>query len=125
MVGADENPILILTKGDELSADERLQGRLMICESLGIPATTGAYDIACVTEHGILTNESDPVTAYALAEAVYRALLFSDRTHPTKRNFKDWLLICISTLVFFMANFFAFLADLFSNLEKKTGKLKH
>lgn len=120
-----ENPILILTQGDELSADERLQGRLMICEFLGISATTGAYDIACVTEHGILTNESDPVTAYALAEAVYRALLFSDRTHPTKRNFKDWLLICISTLVFFMANFFAFLADVLSNLEKKTGKLKH
>lgn len=125
MAEAEENPTLILTHGDELSTDERLWGRLMICEFLGIPATTGAYDIPCLTDHAILPNESDPVTAYTPAEAVYRALASSDKTHPPKRNFKDWVLLIISIISCFMAAVFAFLANAFSKFGKKTGKLKH
>lgn len=70
IVGADENPILILTHGDKLSMEDRIDSRLKICEHLGISETAGVYDIVCLTEYGFLADEIDPVTAYALTEAV-------------------------------------------------------
>ncbi|CAN6468592.1 unnamed protein product [Victoria cruziana] len=118
----NENPILILTHGDLLTTDERIDGRIKICEFLGISEMTGAYDISCVTEYGFLADDADPVSAYALTEALYRALLLSDRTHPPRQRWKDhsveflsWILCCISV-------FFAFLARYFSKLGK--GKMK-
>ncbi|CAI9776204.1 unnamed protein product [Fraxinus pennsylvanica] len=83
----NENPMLILTHGDTLNAEDRINGRLKICEYLGIPETTGAYDIPCLTEQGILPDESDPVTSFAMTEAICRALLQSDRTFIPKRKF--------------------------------------
>ncbi|XP_031484649.1 uncharacterized protein LOC116253835 [Nymphaea colorata] len=118
----NENPILILSHGDLLNTDERIDGRIKICQFLGISETTGVYDISCVTEHGFLPEEADPVSAYALTEALYRVLLFSDRTHPPGRRWKDhiveflyWILCCISA-------FFAFLAYYFSKLGKQKMK---
>lgn len=120
----NENPILILTHGDMLSCEERINGRLKICEYLGIPETTGAYDIACITEQGFLPEESDvPVTAFSLTEAVYRALLRSDRTHLPKKKLKDWVLMAVSWVMCSIAAFFAMLAVLFSKLGCRT-KLK-
>lgn len=125
MLDADENPILVLTHGDLLSTNERLEGRLKICEFLGISESNGACDIVCLTESGFLADESDPVVAYTLTEAIYRALLFSDRTHNPKKSFNDWFLLCISWLMCYIAAFFAFLAYFFSRLANKTGnKLK-
>ncbi|XP_058077052.1 uncharacterized protein LOC131225528 [Magnolia sinica] len=120
----NENPILILTHGDELSTEERLEARAKICEFLGVSETTGAYDVVCLTEHGILAVESDPVTAYTLTEAIYRALLFSDRSHSPKKSMKDWALVCVSWAMCFISAFFAFLANCFSNLGKKADRFK-
>ncbi|KAJ8619453.1 hypothetical protein MRB53_027982 [Persea americana] len=120
-----ENPILVLTHGDLLSTNERLEGRLKICEFLGISESSGACDIVCLTESGFLADEYDPVVAYTLTEAIYRALLFSDRTHNPKKSFNDWFLLCSSWLMCYIAAFFAFLAYCFSRLADKTGnKLK-
>ncbi|XWS31783.1 hypothetical protein CRYUN_Cryun23aG0105700 [Craigia yunnanensis] len=57
--------------------------------------TNGVYDIVCLTEYGFLVEESDPVSAYALTEAVYRALLISDRGHFPKKKFQDWALLIL------------------------------
>ncbi|KAJ8899107.1 hypothetical protein K2173_010260 [Erythroxylum novogranatense] len=125
----NENPLLILTHGDLLPTEERIEGRLKICEILGVSTNNGVYDIVCLTEYGYLAEESDPVTAYALTEAVYRALLDSDRKHFPKMNLRDkalpvlsWLMCLIGVLLTFLADicsklmflvgvFFAFLAD--------------
>ncbi|KZV21152.1 hypothetical protein F511_27423 [Dorcoceras hygrometricum] len=121
---ANENPILILTHGDTLNAEDRINGRLKICEYLGIPETTGAYDIPCLTEQGILAEESDPVTAFALSEAVYRALLQSDRTHLPKKKFLDYMILIFSWIMWCIASFFALLAHLFSKFGHHQNKLK-
>ncbi|KAL5560959.1 hypothetical protein UlMin_030706 [Ulmus minor] len=114
-----ENPILILTHGDLLSTEERIEGRILICECLGISEITGVYDVVCLTEYGFLAEESDPVSAYALTEAVYRALLISDRSHPPKRSILDWTMLVLSWLLFFLSAFFAFLAEIFSKLGRR------
>ncbi|KAH6808638.1 hypothetical protein C2S51_026421 [Perilla frutescens var. frutescens] len=121
---SNENPILILTHGDSLTPDDRVRGRVKICEYLGIPETSGAYDVACLAEQGILTEECDPVTAYALTEAVYRALLISDRSHLPKRKFKDSIIMFWYWLMSFLASFFATLADIFSKIGQQDKKLK-
>ncbi|KAG9143971.1 hypothetical protein Leryth_024780 [Lithospermum erythrorhizon] len=64
----DENPILILTHGDLLNSGDRISSRVKICEYLGISEITGSYDIACVTDQGILPEELDPVTAFSVTE---------------------------------------------------------
>ncbi|PIA61187.1 hypothetical protein AQUCO_00300605v1 [Aquilegia coerulea] len=119
----NENPILILTHGDMLTTEERIDGRIKICEFLGISETTGMYDIVCVTEHGFLADDSDPVSAYGLTEAIYRALIFSDRNHCTKRKFKDWIVLCMSWLMCALSTLFAYLAYIFSKLGH-SNKLK-
>ena len=116
---ADENPLLMLTHGDMLSAEERIDGRLKLCEYLGVPEGTGAYDIPCPTEQGILPEESDPVTSYALTEAIYRVLIQSDRTHVPTRKPQDWLLIVWSWIMCSIAAFFASLAFFFSKFGPK------
>lgn len=115
-MGADENPILIMTHGDLLSTEERIKIRLTVCEYLGISESSGVYDIVCLTEYGFLADESDPVTSYALCEAVYRALLISDRGHLPKRSLLDLIILCLSVLMCYLAAFFAFLAQFFSKL---------
>ncbi|KAK2990285.1 hypothetical protein RJ640_014737 [Escallonia rubra] len=120
---SNENPILILTHGDTLSFEERINGRLKVCEYLGVSETTGAYDIACLTEQGILPEESDPVTSYALTEAVYRALMQSDRTHLPRRKPMDWLRIFVSRVMCCIGAFFLMLAYFFSKHGHKK-KLK-
>ncbi|KAG9459515.1 hypothetical protein H6P81_004023 [Aristolochia fimbriata] len=121
----DENPILILTHGDTLSAEERLDGRVKICQLLGISETTGAYDIACITENGFLVEDLDPVTAYSATEAIYRALITSDRTHLPKKNYWDFFLLWLSVVMFAFSAFFACLSDCFSKLGSKgRNKLK-
>ena len=112
-------PLLILTHGDMLSAEERIDGRLKLCEYLGVPEGTGAYDIPCLTEQGILPEESDPVTSYALTEAIYRVLIQSDRTHLPTRKPQDWLLIVWSWIMCSIAAFFASLAFFFSKFGPK------
>ncbi|GFZ13930.1 hypothetical protein Acr_24g0001200 [Actinidia rufa] len=99
---SNENPILILTHGDMLSCEERINARLKI---------------------GILPEESDPVTAFALTEAIYRALLQSDRTHLPKRKLKDWVLTFLSWIMCSIAAFFAMLALFFSKLGCNKKKL--
>ncbi|CAK9145624.1 unnamed protein product [Ilex paraguariensis] len=116
---SNENPILILTHGDRLTTDERINGRLIICEYLGVSETTGAYDIQCLTEQGILPEESDPITAFAIIEALYRALMQSDRTHLPKRKPIDWVMLCVSWFMCCLGSFFAMLALLFSKLGRK------
>ncbi|KAJ4954874.1 hypothetical protein NE237_011657 [Protea cynaroides] len=114
----NENPVLIMTHGDMMSTEERMEGRIKICEYLGVSETNGVYDIVCLSEHGILANGSDPVTAYALTEAVYRALMVSDRNHLPKRNIKDWVLLVVTWLMYALSCFFAVLAFLFSKLSR-------
>ncbi|KAK6937320.1 hypothetical protein RJ641_030828 [Dillenia turbinata] len=114
----NENPILILTHGDKLSAEERIDCRLKICEYLGISETTGVYDVVCLTEYGFLADETDRVTAYALTEAVYRALLISDRGHAPKKKVSDLPMIILSWLLLAIATLFSLLADLFSRISR-------
>ncbi|KAG8370482.1 hypothetical protein BUALT_Bualt14G0121400 [Buddleja alternifolia] len=121
---SNENPILILTHGDILNGEDRINDRLKICEYLGIPETSGAYDIPCLTDQGILAEESDPVTAFALTEAIYRALLLSDRTHLPKRKFKDWIILFLSWIMWSIASLFAILANFFSKFGHHNKKLK-
>ncbi|KAL3626571.1 hypothetical protein CASFOL_030120 [Castilleja foliolosa] len=121
---SNENPILILTHGDKLSVEDRLNGRLKICEYLGISETNGAYDIACLTEQGILADEYDRVTAFGLTEAVYRALLQSDRAHVPKKKFKDYIVSFFEFVMYWFASFFAILADFFARFGHHGGKLK-
>ncbi|XP_042055250.1 uncharacterized protein LOC121799823 isoform X1 [Salvia splendens] len=120
----NENPILILTHGDLLSPEDRIGERLKICEYLGIPETSGAYDVACLTEKGILVEDCDPVTAFALTEAVYRALLQSDRSHLPKRKFVDLIIMFLLWIMSCIATFFAILAHFFSKFGHHDKKLK-
>ncbi|KAM0948492.1 putative P-loop containing nucleoside triphosphate hydrolase [Dioscorea sansibarensis] len=118
----NDNPILVLTHGDELTTEQRIDGRVKICEYLGISETTGVYDIMCLHEQGthgaMVIDEMDPVNAYALTEAMYRALLIADRSHPPKPNVKDWLLLILSWSMCSLSAFFAFLAYFCSKLAK-------
>lgn len=117
--------MLILTHGDKLSTEDRIDCRLKICKHLGTSETTGTYDIVCVTEYGLLADEYDPISAYAVTEAVYRALLVSDRAQRVKQKFLDWALFALSWLMCFLAGIFAFLAHVFNVLaQKHKGKLK-
>ncbi|XP_076944664.1 uncharacterized protein LOC143615428 [Bidens hawaiensis] len=113
------DPILILTHGDMLQPMERLNCRIKICNYLGIPVTTGAYDIVCLTEQGILAEESDPITSFALTEATYRILLQSDRTHPPKRKYKDWIADFLSRIMCSLAYFFAMISRIFQRWGDK------
>lgn len=115
----NQNPILILTHGDKLSADNRIDARIKICKFLGISETSGVYDVVCLTEHGVVAEECDPVTAYALTEAVYRALLTSDMNYLPKQNKKDRAMVVLSWLLSFLAASFACLARVFSGLSQK------
>lgn len=108
-----------MTHGDLLATEERIKMRIAVSEFLGISETTGVYDIVCLTEYGFLADESDPVTSYALSEAVYRALLISDRGHIPKTKFLDWILLVLSLIMCYMAAFFSFLARFFSKLGHK------
>ncbi|KAM3345281.1 putative protein isoform X1 [Capsicum galapagoense] len=119
---SNENPLLILTHGDSISAEERIVSRLKICEFLGIPETTGVYDVACLTEQGILPEESDPVTAFALTEAVYRSLMQSDRNHQPKKKFKDWIVLFLTWIMCCIGAFFAMLANFFSRFSQQHNK---
>ncbi|KAL9435590.1 hypothetical protein AB3S75_021794 [Citrus x aurantiifolia] len=120
----NENPILILTHGDMLSTEERLDARLKICEYLGVSEISGVYDIVCLTEYGFPAEECDPVTAYSVAEAIYRALLISDRGHSPKKTFRDWAVLILSCMLCFIASFLSLLADLCSRLGQRGQKLK-
>lgn len=102
-----------------LSTEDRIISRLRICEYMGISEISGAYDIACLTEQGILPDESDAVTAFALTEAVYRSLMLSDRCHLPKKRFKDWTLLLLSWVMYCIASIFGFLANLFSKFDQK------
>lgn len=110
---------MILTHGDMLSTEERIEGRLKICEWLGISETTGVYDIVCLTQYGYLSEESDPVAAYALSEAIYRALLISDRGHSPKKDFWDRAELILTWLMCFFAAFFACLAHICSKFGQR------
>ncbi|GLU16789.1 hypothetical protein SLE2022_332030 [Rubroshorea leprosula] len=120
----NENPMLILTHGDLLPTEERIEARLVICECLGVSEINGVYDIVCLTEYGFLAEQSDPVSAYALTEAVYRALLISDRGHCPKKKLLDWVVLVLSWLMCFAGAFFAFLADICTKLGHTDHKLK-
>ncbi|KAL9235724.1 hypothetical protein vseg_010463 [Gypsophila vaccaria] len=119
----NQNPILILTHGDKLTPTERINARVKICEYLGISETSGVYDIVCMTEHGVAPEECDPVTSYALTEAVYRALLVSDMSHSPKLDFKDKAICYLSWLLHLVGAFFAFLARVFSGPSQKYNKM--
>ncbi|KAM0024415.1 hypothetical protein Hdeb2414_s0022g00615531 [Helianthus debilis subsp. tardiflorus] len=96
---------------------ERLNCRIKICSYLGIPVTTGAYDIVCLTEQGILADESDLITSFALTEAIYRSLLQSDQTHLPKKTYKDWTIDVLSRSMCSLAFFF----DMLSRIFQKWG----
>ncbi|KAJ9699714.1 hypothetical protein PVL29_005538 [Vitis rotundifolia] len=104
---SNEKPLLILTHGDQLKPEERIGGRLKLCEYLGVAEAT------CIR------YTYDSVTSYALTEAVYRVLIQSDRTHLPKRKPRDWLLIFWSWIICSISAFFAFLAYFFSKLGRK------
>ncbi|PKU86768.1 uncharacterized protein LOC110104421 [Dendrobium catenatum] len=114
----NDAPILILTHGDELTEDERIDTRVALCDYLGVAETSGVYDIPCLNEHGVHIDEFEPVTAYAVAEAVYRALVVADRCHPPKPGLKDWLLVALSWAMCALSAFFAFLSCFCSKLAK-------
>ncbi|KAH9625545.1 hypothetical protein KSS87_020341 [Heliosperma pusillum] len=120
----NQNPILILTHGDKLEASDRINARAKICEFLGVSETSGVYDIVCMTEHGVAPEECDPVTSYALTEAVYRALLISDMSHPPKLNFKDIAIYWITWVLYWIGVFFAFLAKIFNGPSQKFNRIK-
>ncbi|XP_010038259.2 uncharacterized protein LOC104426797 [Eucalyptus grandis] len=115
----NESPLLILTHGDLLTTEERIEARLQICECLGISESSGVYDLVCLTEYGFLAEEADPITAYTLAEAVYRALLISDRDHVPKNNFRDWVCIAFSCLMWIFGALFGFLAVICNKLGQQ------
>nr|XP_010914514.1 uncharacterized protein LOC105039897 isoform X2 [Elaeis guineensis] len=114
----NENPILVLTHGDELTAEERIETRVRACDYMGVPETAGVYDVVCVNEHGLLADEMDPVTAYAVAEAVYRGLLLADRGHPPKPIIRDWLILVLSRSMCTLSAVFAFLSACCSKIAK-------
>ncbi|KAG5251876.1 ATP binding protein [Salix suchowensis] len=79
--------------------------------------------IVCLTEHGFLAEESDPATASAVTDAVYRALLISDRRHFPQKKLQDWAAFLFSGLVCLMGVLFAFLV-ICSKLGRR-GRLQH
>ncbi|KAL0348618.1 UNVERIFIED_CONTAM: hypothetical protein Sangu_1089600 [Sesamum angustifolium] len=93
---------------------------------MSIEALRAIFHFSAVksSKQGILAEQSDPVTAFALTEAVFRALLQSDRTHLPKWNFKDWLIWFLSWTMCCLASFFAVLADFFSRFGHHDKKLK-
>ncbi|XP_057785608.1 uncharacterized protein LOC131003145 [Salvia miltiorrhiza] len=121
---SNENPMLILTHGDTLSCEDRIKGRLQICDYLGIPETNGVYDIPCLAEQWVLAQDSDPISAYSLTEAVYKALLQSDRAHPPKWSFKEWFTFIFSSTMCCLASLFSFLAQLFGRFGQSDGRLR-
>ncbi|KAI3792149.1 hypothetical protein L2E82_06019 [Cichorium intybus] len=116
---SNTDPILILTHGDMLQPMERINGRIQICSYLGIPVTNGVYDIACLTEQGILFEGSDDVTSFALTEAIYRVLLQSDRTHSPKKTYKDRIIYILSRVMCLFAWFFGMLSRIFQKWGDK------
>ncbi|KAL1548152.1 hypothetical protein AAHA92_16425 [Salvia divinorum] len=122
---SNENPILILTHGDTLSPEDRIKGRLQICEYMGIPETNGVYDIPCLTEQWVLAEDSDPISAYALTEAVYKALLQADRAHPPKWRFKEWTTFIFAWTMWCLASLFSFLAQIFGRFGNCDGRLRN
>ncbi|XP_030451474.1 uncharacterized protein LOC115673443 [Syzygium oleosum] len=120
----NESPLLILTHGDLLTPEERVEARLKICECLGIPEASGVYDIVCLTEYGFLAEEADPITAYSLAEAVYRALLISDRGHVPKNDLRDWACVAFSCLMWLFGALFSFLAVICNKLGQRRKGLR-
>ena len=118
-------PILLLTHGDELTAEERIECHVRLCVFLGISETAGVYDVACHNEHGpILVDEMDPVMAYAVSESIYWALLVADGCHPPKHSPKDWLVLALTWAMWALSSLFAFLADFCSSLAKREHKLR-
>ncbi|XP_052886959.1 uncharacterized protein LOC108458939 [Gossypium arboreum] len=73
----------------------------------------------CLTKYGFLEEECDPVSAYALTEVVYRALLISDRGQLPKKRFHHRALLILLCLVRFIGVCFALLADVCSKLGEK------
>lgn len=119
----EQDPILVLTHGDMLPAEERIDGRLKIGEYIGASSeAAGVYDVVCLTEYGFLAEESDPVNAYALSEAVYRALLVADRSHLPRRNLLDWALHSFSWLMCFLGALFSMLAHFFTKIGQRDFK---
>ncbi|MQM15669.1 hypothetical protein Taro_048618 [Colocasia esculenta] len=116
---AGEDPVLVLTHGDELSAEERVEGRLRVCEALGVSPAGGAYDIACLNEQGLPVEELDPVTSYSLAEVVYKALLTADRGYTPRRRSKEWVLCFLSWIMWSLSALFAFLSYCCSKLAQR------
>ncbi|CAL9060656.1 unnamed protein product [Musa banksii] len=117
-INPTDSPILVLTHGDELSPEERIQARVKTCEYLGVSETNGVYDISCLNEYGTAVDEMDPATSYAVAEAIFRALVVADRTHPAKASIKEWLLVVITWAMCALSTFFAFLSCCCSKLAK-------
>lgn len=116
--------MLILTHGDTLRWEDRINGRLQICEYLGIDEANGAYDIPCLSEQWLLDEEPDPVSAYALTEAVYRALLHSDRAHLPKWKCVEWMAFIFTWIMWCLASLFEFLSRLFRRFAHSDGRLR-
>lgn len=112
-------PLLILTHGDKLSTEARIDSRLKICEFLGVSESSGAYDVVCVTEYGFLADEYDPISGFAVSEAVYRGLLVSDKGHLPKQRFLDWAILVFVWLMSGLAAIFSFLARICDHFVPK------
>lgn len=115
-LNADENPILILTHGDKLTTEDRIDARIKICEYLGVSEITGVYDIFCLSEYGFVADEVDTVTAYAVTEAIYKALLISDRSHLPKTRRIDRMVSALSWFLWSIASLFALISRFFYKL---------
>ncbi|XP_020100286.1 uncharacterized protein LOC109718450 [Ananas comosus] len=114
-----EDPILVLTHGDELTPAERIDARVRVCDYLGVPdhACGAVYDVAC-PEGLHVADEVDPVAAYAAAEAVFRALHVADRAHPPKPGPKEWALWALTWSLCALSALFAFLSCLCSKFAQ-------
>ncbi|XP_047312971.1 uncharacterized protein LOC124916287 [Impatiens glandulifera] len=115
----NENPLLILTHGDEVGCEDRINARLKICDYLEISEATGVYDIVCLTEYGFLPDESDLITAYSVTEAIYRSLMVADRGHLPKRKIKDKMILVLAWFMGLLGAFFGLLARSFSALSSR------
>ncbi|KAG9157108.1 hypothetical protein Leryth_026902 [Lithospermum erythrorhizon] len=98
---------------------DRISSRVKICEYLGISEITGSYDIACVTDQGILPEELDPVTAFSVTETIYRALIQADITHQPKSDIIQYLVRIFCCIMYWIGAFFAALARFFWNFTHK------
>ncbi|WOK94695.1 hypothetical protein Cni_G03400 [Canna indica] len=124
-INSSEGPILVLTHGDKLSPEERVEARVKVCGYLGVSETSGVYDTSCLNEYGAAVDEMDPTTSYAVAEAVFRALVVGDRSHRPKTRIKDWPWLALCWLMSAMAAFFAFLSSCCSQLGKVNRDYKY